>query len=163
MHAVSEPAVALLAGLGGALIGAAAAILNQRQANKHARDTDRRHEKVELVAQFWAAADRLWRAAESLAVDIISLSNAQGSANDESIRVYTQRWRESLSRRDTAGTEAAFLVAQMRLLYPGIADDAEALRSASSTFELEHHDAHRAAHQSALESFEGAAQRLLRE
>ena len=53
---MSDAVVTLLAGLGGALIGATAAVGGQMLSNRHAREADRRREVVNLVARFWDAA-----------------------------------------------------------------------------------------------------------
>jgi hypothetical protein len=150
-----------VAGLGGALIGASAAVGGQMLANRHAREADRRREKVDLVAKFWDAADRLWRTSQALDITIMSLMNAEQSTNMDAVRLYEERRQESLADQHAAETEALFLIAQMRLLHPQVAGSAQALCEASNTFDHHHRDEMRAARQAALEAYEGDAKRLL--
>jgi hypothetical protein len=158
---MSDAVVTLVAGFGGALIGAGAAMGAQWLANLHGRREDRRRELVELVARFWDAADRRWRSSESLEYTILSLMNAEQSKNVEVARIYEERRQEGLANQHAAETEGLFLVAQMRLLHPAVADPAKELLAASSTFNHQQRDELRAARQAALEAYELAATRLL--
>lgn len=143
---MSDAVVTLLAGLGGALIGATAAVGGQMLANRHARRADRRREAVELVAQFWAVAEQLWATTESLDYTIVDL---------------IQKRLELIADRKAAYAQARFLIAQMRLLYPSVAKPAEALMEASSNSDHKRQEEQREARRSALYMYEIAAGRLL--
>lgn len=127
--------VVALIGLGGALIGAAAAMGAQWQANRHERRERRRHELVELVSRFWEACDRLWRAEEGLTYAVMALSNAKSGG--PVAEIYEARRQDSMSRRHTAETDGLHLLAQMRILHPAIAEAATGLYEASDA-NLEH-------------------------
>jgi len=113
------------------------------------------------VARFWDSADRLWRASEGLDYTILSLSNAESSKNVELVRLYEERRIDGLRRHHEAETESRFLIAQMRLLYPRIADQAGELIDSSLLFEHRRRDELRATRQKALDAYERAASALL--
>lgn len=128
-------AVALI-GLFGALVGAAAAMSAQWQANCHERRERRRHELVDLISRFWEACDRLWRAEEGLTYSVIALPSAEQSGSPVT-EIYEARRQDSMSRRHAAETDGLHLLAQMRVLHPAIAEAATHLYEACDA-NLEH-------------------------
>ena len=160
----------LLAGLGGALIGATAAIAGQVISVRQQRLSDRRREQVELVARLWGAADRLWRHTQGLD-STLALMTVQ-TQTPEIAETNQQEWRDASAARLAADTETQFCLAQLRLLYPQVAKSANMLWEASRQFDQHHAsgqahlgEAHRsemrAARQTALEAYENDARRLL--
>lgn len=158
---MSETQVVLLAGLGGALIGALAALGSQGLAIWHQSRGERRREGVDLVSRFWAAADRLWTAVNSLEYTIVDLQASRQAGHGDRLDELDDRRLAEIAERKAATTEARFLLAQMRLLSPSLADPAQKLVEASSQFDHEHREALREFRETALEAFESAAIRSL--
>ena len=157
---MSETQVALLAGLGGALIGALAALASQGLAMRHQIRGERRRERVNLTSKFWAATDRLWAAANSLDYTILDIQASRQAGHHDRLDELNNRRLQEIAERQEAMTEARFLLAQMRLVHPSIAKSAQQLLDASSHFDHKHRET-RQHRDDALDAFESAAIRSL--
>lgn len=158
---MSDAVVTLLAGLGGALIGGSAAMGAQWQANRHAREEDRRRERVDLVARYWEATDRLWQTSMSVGYLIEDMQSERQAGHTDRVRELEPQRLARLADRSSADSECGFLLAQMRLLGLSLVEEATTLRKASRYPRVQHDTAATAAHTAALEAYESAASRML--
>jgi hypothetical protein len=158
---MSDACVTLLAGLGGALIGASAAIGGQWLDHRHQRRADRRRELVDLVARFWDSTDRLWTAERSLTYTIQDRIASREAGHMDRLQELDEKRLREIADKTEADSEARFLLAQLRLLYPSVVDAASRLRDASANFAFEDRAELDAQRQAALVAYEQAARRQL--
>lgn len=152
---MSDVQVALISGLGGALIGALAAIGGVLLSGWLQSRDKRRSERIDLISRFWAATDRLWVVTEDLAFTVVDLQDVRQEG--ARLAAIDQRRLQEIAERREATAEARFLLAQMRLLHPVLADPAQRLFAASKKFNYRNADDDRVARATALEEFEEAA------
>lgn len=144
--------------------------------NRHADERDRRAVHRELLAQFWEAADRMWRHSENyelLREGVNSQRNypglvgtvrtpsglvdvrspAEQARHEQLTRMVEERdaHRQALVEADS---EAGVLVGRMRLLGLSIVPEAEELRTASRFVSTDKGEVHYARHDAALAAFE---------
>jgi hypothetical protein len=149
------------AALLGALIGAGAALGAQALSNRSEKETVLRGEKVQLVSQLWSACDRLWRVTRALNYTIYDLVASRSAGHHERLPALNERRLTEIAEKHSAETDASFLTAQLRLLYPSIADEAATLLDASARHDVKAHRTYEDKRQVALEAFETAARKLV--
>lgn len=158
---MSDAVVTLIAGLGGALIGATAAVGGQILAHRQAREGEQRQELIELTARLWECADRLWRASEGLEHAITGLMGSDRPGAEDRRAHYEEQRQDTMQRHHDAETQGRFIAAQMRLRKLAIHQQATALLDASTLFEHHERDALRQRRDRAVGEYEAAAQSLL--
>lgn len=148
------------AGLLGAFIGASAALGGKWIDARHARKAEKRRQTDELLAKFWEATDRLWRASMSLWQTIQDIQ-ANRQTRDPIDELEVRRLREIQEKQD-ARIEARFLLARMRLLKLDVVTAAEALVKASEFMLIKDLKKLEDARQAALDTFEAKAAKLVK-
>ena len=114
------------------------------------------------MARFWGAADRLFAAAVSHERAARRMHAAEGENDQELAYAYEEKSRAAANDISGAHSEARFLIAQMRLLYPDVATPADALRRASIDAQVQGATKETLVErQTALASYEAAARSLL--
>lgn len=126
-------------------LGAGAALLSKRMDNAHARESERRRQNGELLAQFLEVTDRMWRLNqewESLRVDIGQYPvGAWRHPDEEDSEVGNaenldrhRRLSEAYEGAQKADAEAGVLLGRMQLLGLSVASPAEDLQRASAYY-----------------------------
>lgn len=156
-------------GLVGALVGASAALGGKWIDARHARRAEQRRQAADLLARFWEVTDRMWRL-NAEADHLVQLDGAypvgehpdpsQPSASEEVHADWKRRAVEARQGVEEANNEAGVLLGRMRLMSLPIAEQAEALRFASSRHDY-FSTAAATERTQALHAYEEAASRLM--
>lgn len=131
---------------------------------KHGREREdaERNELRRILAEYWSAVDALWRAAEGVMTAVLDIMGNRDTQQDyEAAKFYEQRRLDALAARHTADVESSALLAQIRILYPALADTATALQEASRTIREQTYQADKDRRAIALAEFEVAARAAL--
>lgn len=154
---MDDATITALAGLGGALIGALAAIGAQALNHRHQGKAERRREQWELLARFWAAADRLSAAVISLDYTIGDIQASRQAGHHDRMPDLDSRRLAEIAERDAARGDVRVLLAQMRMLHPSLATPAQELFDASGVFDHQHRETMLQFREARLDAFETAA------
>ncbi len=144
-------------------VGSALTLVVQTVGNRAAIGESRRSEAVDLVARFWAAADRLWHAEQSLTYTVHMQMAERDSewVTDERRMEVEQARQKGIQDVSKANEEARTLAGQLRIVFPDLADQTTDLLETSARYEVGGHSELRDARQRALDAFETAARQLI--
>lgn len=158
---MSPNEVTLIAGLGGALIGGAGAWVAQAIAAINTRKADQRRERVELIARFEAATERIWRGDAGRQLSLQELKGASDRNQQKAVEFYAAQMIKDQDASVAAHADAAMALAEIRVLEPSLADTAKTLFEASNTYDLANAASTRATREQAVTAYEAAARKLL--
>ena len=170
-----------MSGLLGAAIGASAALGAQAMNNAHQRDTERQREVSDLLAQFWEAADRMWRhsgeyeslrrsasLAEAIVRGTVVIQPLVDIPETREQRERREGYESAVRHRDearaayvAADAEAGVLIGRMRLRAVAVTPEAIELRQCSRYVdERKSHVLHQR-HDAALDAYESRARDVI--